>query len=272
MNLSKLVTEFTLRPFPLWNNEVVNHLVADKMENLSLPYSLTNCILKESVESEITRLLPTDQLTIVLPSIDLQYFYQDHGLNPLSADDSFDDAIKQVQRALDIFKQIPAVHTFVISIVKSIQLLKTDDPETDMSYSHPDIPFSIFVSVCENNSSICNLRVAESILHEAMHLELTLMEDVLEMVNPKSKDVYYSPWRGEERPLRGVLHGLYVFTAILDFYAALIKITSDESLTAYLRKRIEIIKEEFTMLHEFPKSPGLTPSGRNLATNILHGR
>ena len=51
-------------------------------------------------------------------------------------------------------------------------------------------------------------------MHEALHLQLSLVERVLPMVvsNPGGEsEQVFSPWAGDGRSVRGLLHGVYVF-------------------------------------------------------------
>ena len=67
--------------------------------------------------------------------------------------------------------------------------------------------------------------IAECIVHELMHQKLSNVErikDLIEPKEPKKEGTYYSPWRDDPRPIRMVLHGLFVFTAIVEFWNNLI--------------------------------------------------
>lgn len=48
----------------------------------------------------------------------------------------------------------------------------------DVSHSTPVLPLSIFVSVPGADERHAELRLAESIIHEAMHLQLTFIESL----------------------------------------------------------------------------------------------
>jgi len=252
--LSELIADFVGKPGILWNNEIARELATNKLKTFVTDYSLTRSILKDDQVSENS--LPLfegeNQTVLALPSDKLRFFFEDHGLEMLSEID---------------FPE-PALSVFISQIVRSIQLLKAWDPETDVSYSHPEVPFSIFISLCENNSINSGLRVAESILHESMHLYLTLIEGVVPLVNNDLKSVYYSPWREEERPVRGVLHGIFVFKAVSDFYHLLFPKVNDEIAKKYLLRRQKQISDELLLVKNFYNSPGLTELGKQLAFKL----
>lgn len=62
--------------------------------------------------------------------------------------------------------------------------------------------------------------LAECILHEMMHQKLCNIEDIAQIFVGKRhlKECFYSPWRNDARPLRMILHGVFVFTAIIEFW------------------------------------------------------
>lgn len=277
MEIQKLTENFLLNPLPLWNNELTEELVNRKLTDLygsvesgNNQYSLTSLVLgKPSFEKALPFFGMDKLMRIVLPSDTLNLFYSQHGLVPLIGEELLDDAIHNIRRALATFEAVPIIYNFINQIVRSVQVLESENTETDTSYSHPDIPFSIFISVCKEASSISDIRVAESILHEAMHLQLTLIENIVPVIIAGSKEVYYSPWRGEKRPVRGVLHGLYVFRAVFDFYALLQERLMGEHLLKYLKQRSYDILQEITQLTKFADSPGLTGTGRELVFKLL---
>jgi HEXXH motif-containing protein len=64
------------------------------------------------------------------------------------------------------------------------------------------------------------LRLAESIIHEAMHLQLTFIESHVRLIKSTGATAY-SPWKRSGRPAGGLLHGLYVFAVIHEALLAL---------------------------------------------------
>ena len=154
------------------------------------------------------------------------------------------------------------------TLVRAIQILKPVDPDNDVSYSHPDIPFSIFVSISEKKTEEATLRIAESIIHEAMHLQLTLIENYIDLVKPNSTNKYYSPWRDEKRPARGVLHGLYVFRTIYEFFSELKIFSQSDSIRKYSQNRQQSIAQQIGHIKDFHLNQDLTPDGAKLAMHL----
>ncbi len=211
------------------------------------------------------------QLNTYLEGYDEEYlsdFYSQNHLVPLDHED-FERAQAKLNKALSIFDYPGGPLQSLNLLVRSIHVVKQDDPEIDISHSDPQIPFSIFVSVCENESPFSDLRIAEGVLHEAMHLKLSLLEDVTQLVKPYSGNLYFSPWRDERRPAQGVLHGLFVFKAIIDFYCSLSKDNLNDFEISYLADRKAQIASEIKQLNEFPSCIDLTVYGANLVKNLL---
>ena len=201
----------------------------------------------------------------------LHSFYNEHGLEPLNEQEIESNVLCKLQGALKILQQVKPVFDCIENLVRTIQVLRTGDADIDLSYSHPKIPFSIFVSVCEDDLDISNLRVAESILHEALHLKLTLIENILPLVNTDIDNTYYSPWRDENRPTQGILHGMFVFKVIKDFYELLSTkdLANSDQESDFIKYRVEAIHYELQLLTDFPKSEGLTHFGKELARRLI---
>ncbi len=282
MLLIDRVKKYITQPFPLWEGEVTEALVQNKwleLRNQGLKnqyeYSTTRFVNDFSVPLE-TKVQITEgnhDKAIFLETISLdsfQNFYEEHGLVPLSnLEIETTDALRKIQCAMGFIDLVSPAHFSIINLVRAIQVLKQESEEFDLSYSHPHIPFTIFVSVCKDDSAISNLRVAESILHEAMHLKLTLIEEVVPLTFVDSEILFYSPWRDQQRPVKGVIHGLFVFKAIEEFYITLLKNPMLFESKEYLSERVTQIQNEIKLIEGFEASPGLTVAGANLVISLL---
>ena len=276
--ISSLAHDFLKTPFPLTDLTLTNLLIQKKWKELNknyrgadFVYSTALCVNGISDPSVEFNTLQNDLVLLESASaVTLHPFYSEHGLIALGQNALLaSGALTKLNDALLLVKMLPGLYEDVVSLVKCIQILKTDDDETDMSYSHPKIPFSIFVSLCNDNSVVSNLRVAESIIHEAMHLKLTLIENERPLVKLNTGNVFFSPWRDEKRPAQGVLHGLFVFRIILAFYEAVTAFFEDENPKTYLLSRRNHIKKELSQLTDFTLCPDLTEDGAILAKNLL---
>ena len=238
-------------------------------------YSIANCLSESRPTACNQQQLPVDRVKEIIVEVPdfqrLKSFYDEHGLDPLTANElEAKHVVDKLQGALALLQRVEPVAASIGKLVKTLQVLRQDDTEMDTSYSHPEIPFSIFVSVCEDASLLSSLRVAESILHEAMHLQLTLLENVIELILPDSNNLYFSPWRDENRPARGILHGLYVFSAIHGFYTAFGKVQNNpKKVKEFLADRVKCIETELCALNYFDTIPDLTYNGRLLVYQIF---
>ncbi|MFI1097350.1 aKG-HExxH-type peptide beta-hydroxylase [Streptomyces sp. NPDC020917] len=170
---------------------------------------------------------------------------------------------ERIQAAADVLTCIPSMAESIGSVVKAIHPIRSMR-DHDVSHSTPGLPFSIFVSIPEKDERDALLRVAESIIHESMHLQLTLV-DSIEPLAMDDRSTGYSPWKNEDRPVTGLLHGLYVFAVIHQALGILINVRRE--WRPYCRKRSSEIKREIATLPEPPE--GLSQIGIDLWRRCL---
>ena len=156
----------------------------------------------------------------------------------------------------------------VVALCRSVHPLVAPDADTDVSYSAPDLPLSVFLSAPPSARQDAVERLAESLVHEALHLQLSLVEQILPMVisNPACESVF-SPWAGEGRTVRGLLHGVYVFGNLCCFWERVARIvprTSD-----FARDRVAVIHAQMRQASHLLTCPELTAVGRRLASALL---
>ncbi|GAA4509219.1 hypothetical protein GCM10023172_42390 [Hymenobacter ginsengisoli] len=276
-HLAEQFTAYLASPFAVCDAELSVALAKSGQQRLcdttgvtEEHYSIANCLYPTTTGAK--GFAAGIDLTLVeVPELDrLASFYKEHDLEPISYDELITNrAGEKLHAAWQLLARAPTIHACMQALVKTIQVVRSPDPEIDVSYSHPDIPFSVFVSVGEDTSLISSLRVAESLLHEAMHLKLTLLEQEVEMIQPDSQGMYYSPWRDEKRPVRGVLHGMFVFAAVREFYQTIQRYGLPELGQDFSASREKAISEELGSLAYFPNVPDLTEAGSLLVNNLL---
>ena len=176
--------------------------------------------------------------------------------------------VAAVQSALSHITPVPSLYAAVCAYLRTLHVLQAPGKDFDVSHSDPEAPFSIFVSVpsaCPNGA----LRLAESIIHECMHLQLTMIETLLPLVGTEGEGAF-SPWQQRQRPLRGVLHGLYVFSVIDAWLQALDQgdFLAPESRTFVVKRRGEIA-HEVAQVAGLVTAEGLTECGRILVRGAL---
>ncbi|MFI7382502.1 HEXXH motif domain-containing protein [Streptomyces sp. NPDC049813] len=61
-------------------------------------------------------------------------------------------------------------------------------------------------------------QLAEVLAHEIQHTKLSMLMHLYQLYEPDDDTLFYTPWRDEPRPLRGLLQGVYAFTAVTRFW------------------------------------------------------
>lgn len=203
-------------------------------------------------------------------STDLTRQYYEAGINFYTPDEIKEtNVLSCLEDAISILNRVPTLMPTVVTLVQALHLIKPEDDDYDVSFSEPHIPFSVFVSISKRRVTTDALRVAEALVHEAMHLQLTLVELIVPLVN-STKGSYFSPWRGEYRTAQGVLHALYVFRVIDQF---LEQLTVNKSLTGditeYIQGRRNEISEQICKIRSFQYFSELTSAGACLVKRLI---
>jgi hypothetical protein len=267
-----------------WFPELTGELTAREWGRLHLDIGLTpdnygtaRVLLRSiSAPRDIITSVKTSPLTDV-PSISIEAVqpqwaapYRKAGLSFYSSDEILNTTILScVKDALGIINQIPSLMRTVNALVRSLHLIKPADADHDVSFSEPDLPFSIFVSVPRKRTHSNSLRVAEGIIHEAMHLQLTLIEKNVTL-SVVSQREFFSPWKGEYRTVEGILHGLYVFS-VVDRFLRVLSFIQERSAgkLSYVVSRQEQIAFQIGLIQDFQECSDLTKVGASLAKNLI---
>lgn len=59
---------------------------------------------------------------------------------------------------------------------------------------------------------------AETLVHEVQHSKLNAVLELVHLHDAGGAERHYAPWRDDPRPLTGVLHGLYAFISVVEFW------------------------------------------------------
>lgn len=194
--------------------------------------------------------------------------YEALGLNFCSDHGHNQNAITVLQDAFNALSVIPSLQTSIRYLIMSVHVLTVADDAFDVSHSDPKLPFSVFLSVPSIGAPHSTSRVIESLVHEAMHLQLSLLDEFEPLLIPNEKFIY-SPWMDEFRPLIGVFHGMYVFSNVLRALELLVESSrNDLQSYDYLTKRIETIKSDLLVAREQFYLEYLTDFGRLIFGNF----
>ena len=170
--------------------------------------------------------------------------------------------------SLVLIRESRAIHATVKSMCRSLHPLECGDRNVDVSFSDPELPFSIFVSCPPMGVQDRTERLAENIIHEALHLQLSLFERAKPLVLDNTDEtLVYSPWKGEARNLQGIIHGIYVFGNLREFWAQMVK--QEPQRAEFARARVTAIETEMCDLVPVIECSRLTASGQSLVSSYL---
>ena len=195
--------------------------------------------------------------------------WQQTGLRFAACGDLTDMNFQQVlERSLGLIRRVDPIFGTVSGMCRSLHVLRASGWGFDCSYSDPFLPFSIFVS-CPMSTEVHRAeRLAENIVHEALHLQLSLVERIEPLiVECQGASDVYSPWKDERRPVQGVLHGVYVYGNLSYFWNCIGAQFSVYS--SFAEARVEEIDNELHSLKGLANHPSLTWIGRSILTSLL---
>lgn len=199
---------------------------------------------------------------VVAPTSDIAVHVQSSGLQITDVEDADRDLFTKGAEAIS---RVPNLAAIVATRVAAVHLLRAD-PGYDVSHSEPQWRDRIFVSVPDRRDDVGGLRLAEEIIHEALHLHLTQFE----AVNPIIRDLtgtLMSPWRGEPRSYQGVLHGAFVFAG-LKAYFDIIAVPSGDPSSCHVDQRRAQIATELAEVDQLALRVGLTAAGAALLSRV----
>ena len=191
-----------------------------------------------------------------------------HGLK-LASDDETSEAIGLVKCAItDVIEPFQFLRAAVSELAWRCHIILAKNDDYDMSFSDPGIPFSIFISVPGRYERTSVLRVAENLIHETMHLHLSLFESLSPLVNVESTWSMYSPWKHQNRPAQGILHGLYVFSVLRWMWLQVSQKTQSRIDLDFALRRITEIDEEVSAVQAIERCPVLTEAGKHMLQQL----
>ena len=184
------------------------------------------------------------------------------------ADLSDMDFRKTLARALDLIGMDHPRTGTVAALCRSLHVLIASGKDFDVSYSDPSLPLSVFVSCPSREERNRVERLAESVVHEALHLQLSLVERVQPLViDGPDEEPVFSPWKDGWRTVRGLVHAVYVFGNLRCFWNGVASNRPESS--AFAQARIRTIDTEMAGAAHLVRNRSLTAAGLKLATSVL---
>jgi hypothetical protein len=113
--------------------------------------------------------------------------------------------------------------------------------------------------------------MADRIIHEVHHDRLFCIEEFNALLVDGTEDSpnierYYSPWRDDLRPVRGILHGVYVFIAVGRFWMNILKegTAAAEDLEYAAERLRRAIGQLHIAIDVLTESANFTPFGKGV--------
>ncbi|MGV3517693.1 aKG-HExxH-type peptide beta-hydroxylase [Luteitalea sp.] len=118
---------------------------------------------------------------------------------------------------------------------------------------HNSLSIATFHGAIFLSESYRYMALLEALVHEYYHNELWLAMVIAPHVRQVEDAVLYSPWRPDPRPPLGVYHGIYVFTGLLEFFAACERsLALEDSVRHFTSRRRDVYFQLRTALDQLP--------------------
>lgn len=246
---------------------MINYLYPDKDEILNIVLSdiyYKNYNTLDYINGSSSKKKSTPRILQKLPQ-NLSETWLDIGIE-LDQEYNEQDALLQINEVFEyIWKNdSSSVAIYVDILVKSIHLLKTQNEYNDISFSDPNLPYTIFINLPNIHLKNWLERAVENVIHEAMHLQLSLLERKYNFYALTDSKIY-SPWKHEPRNNKGILHAIYVFSHLKSFWEK-VYIANQ---TIFAKHRIDDIQEQLNLLNFDQLSDFYTKAGKDILKYCL---
>ncbi|MFI7416209.1 aKG-HExxH-type peptide beta-hydroxylase [Nonomuraea sp. NPDC049684] len=187
-----------------------------------------------------------------------------HDPAPLPAEDlsRWRDLLRE---AVELLKERhPGAYRAVTTTVRS--LVPVDGPSAlrVVSATVPDAYGAVTMSLPADAASL-----AVTLVHEVRHQLLSSVDDLMPLLAPAPEGpepTYFAPWRGDPRPLRGLLYGAHAFAGVTAFWQARRERDGDRADFEFAFHRWQLR----TALAALGGATGLTEAGGRIVTALAH--
>lgn len=160
---------------------------------------------------------------------------------------------------------VPEMFEQISGTVRIVGLKSSAGDFTNVSFS--ELPGAMLLSVIDHP-----LVMADRIIHEFHHNRLFHIEDSGSLFDTDSptEEKFYSPWRADPRPLKGVLHGLYVYIAVGRFWLQVHRHggLSNADQTLVIDQLLRTGRQVATARDELARHARFTPPGEGLFAQL----
>ena len=128
----------------------------------------------------------------------------------------------------------------IVMGVQSLVPVHSHAIDVHRSQTFREIPGLLVLSWMSDTSVI-----VEALVHEYHHHKLNALLNLDPIIVEGSPEaIYYSPWRDDPRPLSGILQGIYVFQAVLEFGHKILKTDIPVLQEKRLQQRVYTAKKQ----------------------------
>ena len=140
-------------------------------------------------------------------------------------------------------------------------------PQVNLSGTNADVLGCICTSLSVNPAVL-----AETLVHEAAHTALHILTDETSCWEPTDIGQHFrSPWRNDLRPLSGMVHGIFAFLGVGEFWALLLQSDGAREFDQLGRVRLRTVARQVQKaLAEVKDVPELTEAGEQLLGAAAH--
>lgn len=191
-----------------------------------------------------------------------------HGIEVAAArDEELPFWQQRLTEAFETMEQCyPLIAEELIFILRSVVPVKSNHPEQSISCSNRDFWGAIQMSAHPG------IALTEVLTHEYRHNILNAIMDVDPVIDESNphEAFFYSPWRKDPRPLRGLIHGIYSFMEVAGFYQSYLERHGAQAPQAALAEE-RFIGNAYRLkiaTYEFGRHAKLTPFGNEFFEGI----
>ncbi|MEU4804492.1 HEXXH motif-containing putative peptide modification protein [Actinosynnema sp. NPDC023587] len=62
------------------------------------------------------------------------------------------------------------------------------------------------------------VKFGEALVHELQHSKVNALMDLVDLDDGSADERFYAPWRDDPRPVAGLLHGVYAFVSVVEYW------------------------------------------------------
>jgi HEXXH motif-containing protein len=161
------------------------------------------------------------------------------------------DIIKMVDK--NLFNSISKNLHYIIPLTLYQEQIRT-------SFSTAELGSVIFISDGGTLLDFC-----EALIHEYYHNELNALLEFKSLFISGVGNVFYSPWREDLRPIGGLVHAIYVFVGVIQFYS---QVLNGHHLSDDVRAHRDSIANKVKLAFQQVDENSLTIKGKELVIKL----